>query len=83
MQISNETAQQAINRLEKIIDAASNANNAGEIALMKANAAEEMYEALDLILPLALGYTASHQVGSNQAYCDIARAALAKAEGRA
>lgn len=34
-------------------------------------------EALELILPLAIGYVAEHPVGSNQAYVEQARAALA------
>lgn len=34
-------------------------------------------EALELILPLAIGYAAEHPVGSNQAYVEQARAALA------
>lgn len=36
-------------------------------------------DSLRLVLPLAKGYAAAHRVGSNQAICDIAEAAL---EGR-
>ena len=41
-----------------------------------------LLEALALVLPLAKGYAAAHQVGSNQRYIEIADETLAAAEGR-
>jgi hypothetical protein len=43
---------------------------------------DELLAALKLILPLAKGYAHQHRVGSNQAYCDQADAAIAKAVGQ-
>ena len=42
-------------------------------------AAPDLLAALQLILPLAKGYAYQHQVGSNQAYCEQAELAIAKA----
>ena len=42
-------------------------------------AAPDLLEALELILPLAKGYVAKNQVGSNQQYVESAEAAIAKA----
>jgi hypothetical protein len=43
---------------------------------------EEVREALLLILPLAKGYAATHPVGSNQKYVEIAARAAAGAEDK-
>jgi len=40
----------------------------------------ELLAALELILPMAKGYAAVNQVGSNKAFCEIAEAAILKAE---
>ena len=54
------------------------------VAIQEANAhliaaAPDLLAALQLILPLAKGYAYQHQVGSNQAYCEQAELAIAKA----
>lgn len=46
-------------------------------------AAPDLLEALQLILPMAKGYAALQAIGSNDAYCEQASAAIAKAGGAA
>ena len=43
----------------------------------------EMLEALQLILPMAKGYAYQYPVGSNEAYCEQAKAVIAKVTGEA
>jgi hypothetical protein len=47
----------------------------------KALAASELFDALQLVLPMAKGYAAAHPVGSNQAHCDHADDVLHMALG--
>lgn len=44
-------------------------------------AAPELYEALELILPLAKGYAAANRVGNNREHIASSEAILAKARG--
>lgn len=48
--------------------------------VLAVNSHEQLVAALELILPLAKGYVATHQVGSNADYIETARAALAAAK---
>lgn len=48
---SDATVENAVNQFRKIIEAASNSNHAGEVAIVRAAAAPRLEEALRNVLP--------------------------------
>lgn len=75
--ITDAQVEAAIDNIGKIVEAASNSNQAGEDALMMANAAPQLYAALAGLI----GMDASFIGATFIERIDAAKAALAKARG--